>query len=597
MAVHRRLRRLRRRTRPLLLLLAVLGTGLLAACLAVGISLPGVKDDLERSRANLVAAQNALARADLPAARQSLARGRASALSAEMSSHRVTWRVLAHVPVMGRAVREVQAVTRAVAVTSGRVLPPLVELDLGGPRAGRIDTAPLRAARQPLSRAVAELAAARRDLRAAPTSGIGRVVAARLELDDTLTRLARSLREARVASEVVPELLAGDRRFLLVVQNNAEMRATGGLVGAYGVVEVHDGRVRLGRFGPNQDLVDPAVPPLDLGTDFDQRYGRFQAARTWRSANLTPDTPTAGRLLASLWRQQTGEAVDGVLLVDPVGLARVLRATGPVRLADGTRLTADNAVRTLLVEAYARFPRELDADRNAYLQQAARAVLDRFVATPASPRWARAVAGAATSGHLQVWSAEPALQGLLEQSVAGGALGAQGPYLQVVTQDVGGSKLGPYLRRAVTYVGSSTGEAVDLGDGPVDEEQAVITVEMANQAPARLPEYVTLRPDDPRAPTGQAKTWLSVYLGRGATLLRATLDGRPVQVQTGSERGLAVFSVFVTTDRGGTSRLVLHVRQPAAPGAALLWRQQPLLQEDVLTVRRQGAPLDRFYTS
>lgn len=595
MTLHRRARRLRRRASPLLLLVAVGGSLLLLGALVVALTLPGVKTSLESSRASLVAAQDAVGRGDAEAARRSLSRGRVAAARADGRSHGPAWDVLAYVPVVGRSVREVQAVTSAVAVTTGQVLPALVDLDFGGPRDGRLDVEPLRAAQAPLAAAVEELGQVRRQLREAPSGGVDQVVQARIELDDSLTRLARTLHEAQVASAVVPELVKGDQRFLLAVQNNAEQRATGGLLGAYGVLHVVDGRVSLERIGPNQDLRDPAAAPIDLGADFDARYGRFQAARTWRSANLSPDTPTVGKLLAALWREQTGLAVDGVVFVDPVALSGMLGVTGPVSLAGGTKLTRDNAVQVLLVDAYARFTRERDAERNVFLQAAARSVLQRFLAAPSSTAWARAIAQGVSSGHVQVWSAHPRVQDLLVRSRAGGALASSGPYLHVVTQDVGGSKLGTYLRREVRYEGRSTGEAVDLGDGPVDEEEALVTVVLRNRAPAGLPAYVTLRPDDPTAPVGQAKTWLSVYLGKGATLLAATLDGRPVSVESTTEQGLMVFSAFVTTNRGESSRLVLRVRQPASPGQALLWRQQPLLHEDLLVVRRGGAPLDNYY--
>ncbi len=595
MSVRRRLRRARRWATPGLLLVGIAGGLLLLVGAAVAVSLPGVRSALTSSRSALVVTQDALRRGDPATAAQALDRGRAAAARADRRTHQLPWRVVAHLPVVGDSVRELQAVTRATSVTTDQVLPPLVRLRLTSGTRGRLDATPLEQAQPLLTRAVGELAGVRRDLRDAPSGGVREVVRARLELDDALTRLDRSLGEAEVASIVVPKLLAGDQRFLLAVQNPAEQRATGGLIGAYGVLRVQGGRMALERIGPNQDLVDPDRAPVALGPEFGTRYGRFQADRTWRSANLTPDTPTVGRLLAALWRGQTGQVVDGVVLVDPVALSRLLAVTGPVRLADGTLLTADNAVQVLLVDAYARFPRSQDAVRNTYLAQAARLSIARFLAAPPGTSWGHALAQAVASGHLQVWSSHSDVQAVLARSRAGGAVVAPGPYLSVVTQDVGGSKLGTYLHRTVRYEGASTGEAVDLGHGPVDEEQATITVELRNDAPRTLPSYVTLRPDDPAAPVGQLKSWVSVYLGAGATVLGAQLDGQPVPVQTTTEKGLAVLSLFVTTDRGATSRLVLSVRQPAFPGQPLLWRQQPAFRDDVLVVRRQGAPLDRYY--
>ena len=152
------------------------------------------------------------------------------------------------------------------------------------------------------------------------------------------------------------------------------------------------------------------------------------------------------------------------------------------------------------------------------------------------------------------------------------------------------------MRRAVRYTARSTGVATDLGNGPEPEEDAEISVVLTNTAPASLPPYVTARPDDPRAPVGQGKFWLSVLLGARGTLLSATLDGRPVPIETGTERGLTVLSTFLTVDRGQSRTLLLHVRQPSRPGAPLVYRQQPLLRPDDLQVRRKDGPLEELYS-
>jgi hypothetical protein len=312
----------------------------------------------------------------------------------------------------------------------------------------------------------------------------------------------------------------------------------------------------------------------------------------WRSANLTADTPTAGRILAALWHQQFGQQLDGVLFVDPVALSDLLRATGPLRLDDGTRLTSHNAVQLLLVDVYRRFATIGDAQRNVYLTAAIREVVGRLRQPGLSAgKLIQSVSSAVSQGHLQVWSAHPALQRQLVSSRVGGALRADGPFLEVVTQDVGGSKLAAYLHREVTYDGVPTGVAMDLGQGGRLEEDAEVRVVLRNEAPAGLPAYVTARPDDPRAPLGQAKYWVSVYLGPGGSVLDATLDGRAISLESATERGLPVFSAFVTIDRGSARTLDLHVRQASLPGQAMTYRQQPLIRPDVVTVRRRGAPL------
>jgi hypothetical protein len=389
-------------------------------------------------------------------------------------------------------------------------------------------------------------------------------------------------------------------RLLVVAQNLAEARATGGLIGAYAIMRTDRGSFRVERSGPGSELHDARRPVVRLGREFDVRYGRAEAAATWRSANLTPDTPTAGAILAGLAAATLHVRVDGVMFVDPVALSRVLAATGPVKLRK-TQLTAANAVPLLLHDTYdiLRGP-ESSAKRDAVFREA----LVNTVRALRKPgfRTGPLVAGlraAARSGHLQLYSTRPQDEAALRTAVFGGALPRVSPYLSVITQDVGGSKLDYYLRRTVWYDARKTA-AADVGAGPEDQEAATVTVRLHSTAPSSgLPEYVTTRADLPGRvahPVGQLRSWVSVYLGPGASYLRATLNGQPVALASETDRGLSVFSTYVDIDPGATVTLVLQVVQPATKGSLLLWRQQPRLAPDDLTVWRDG-PAPSFTSS
>ena len=563
------------------------------AWLAVG--LRQVRHDLETARSALTAAQDRLAGADLDAARQQVSSAGQAAREAADRADGPPFRLYARLPFVGTGVQEVRSVAAAVDVTTNQVLPTVLNSDARLPTwNGRIDARPFIAAQRPLAQAQAQLTVVQDRLSRTPRSGISQLSKPRGELEASLRRLSGSIREARVASDVVPVLSGQDRprRFLLAVQNNAEARATGGLLSSYAVLVADKGRLQLEHVGQNEELIDPAQAVLDLGEEYNRRYSRFQTTRTWRSANLTPDVPTVGRLLAALWREQQGQTLDGVVLLDPVALARVLAATGPVALSDGTQLNQANAVTVLESQVYARYPHADRTARYAFFAEAAERTFTALTSRRLDGRMVvREIGRAAASGHLQLWSADAHVQRTLSSSRVSGVLASEGPYLQVVTQDVGGSKLDYYLRRTVRYDGKSTGVATDLGKGPELEEEATVSVHLENRAPARgLPDYVVARPDDPRSPRGQMHSWLSVYLGARATLLEASLDGKPIAVESQTEQGLSVYSLFLRIDAGSSRTLVLKIRQPARPEQPVRYRQQPLVSIDDLQVHRAGSP-------
>ncbi|MDP3713016.1 MAG: DUF4012 domain-containing protein [Mycobacteriales bacterium] len=591
----RRARRWRRRGRPVWIALLALSSLLLLGSLVLAFQLRGVSSDLSDAADDLRSAQSAIADGDLDAARRDVATARTHSAAARDTTDGPLWRAYGRLPLVGTAVNEVRVVSTALALTTDEVLPRLVAVDVQQSRwTGAIDSTPFVKAQVPLRAAGAALARTRDLLVRTPSARITPLGDARDELETALRSLSQTVGEASVAAEVVPSLVGSDtpRRYFLALQNTAEARATGGLIATFGILRADRGRLVLERVGSTQELVDTESPALDLGDEYDRRYSRFETTSTWRAANLSPHLPSVGPLLTALWERQTGQRLDGAVLADPVALSLLLGATGPVSLSDGTRLTESNAVETLLAGVYRRFPDRQEAERNSVYQDAARAVFARLGRPGLNPRrLVDRVGRAAASGHLQVWSAEPDVEAQLVQSRVGGALLSAGPYLEVLTQDVGGTKLDYYLRRAVTYDARPTDEAIDLGEGAEFEEEAEVTVRLTNAAPVNLPSYVTTRRDVRNAPVGQAKTWLSVYLGRRATVLGATLDGREVAVETQTERGLTAVSLFLTLDRGQARSFVLRVRQPAMTSQPLRVRQQPRTRQDDVVVRRQGAPV------
>lgn len=427
--------------------------------------------------------------------------------------------------------------------------------------------------------------------------GIGRggllppLGAALEELTENLTRAEREAENTALAAEVAPAVLGGDgpRRYFLAVQNTAEARATGGFIGNFGELVAEDGRVQLTRFGRIAELNEggEGERALHAPGEFVSRYGRFEVERTWQNVNVSPDFPTVARVIEDLYPQSGGAVVDGVIAVDPAGLAALLELTGAVEVPGWPEaISAGNVVEVTLRDAYDAFP---DEERVEFLGLVANRVW-RAVTTAdlGDPAHVAGVLGEAVRGrHLIVHLVGPQEQELAERlGVAGRLPPAPADSLLVVNQNAAGNKTDYYLSRDVHY-------RVRLD--PRSGERAVVDVELeldlVNGAPASGLSPTVIGPYDERFSPGENRTFLSVYTPFGAQA--ATLDGDPVPIESAVELGRRVYSVWVSMPPGSAHTLSFELTGEVALGAggwyALDLLPQPRLVPDPVRVEVEVA--------
>jgi hypothetical protein len=345
---------------------------------------------------------------------------------------------------------------------------------------------------------------------------------------------------------------------------------------------VTDGRVEMTRFGRSQDLQSQGTPvlqrTLDGPADYLERWERFQPAATWGNVTLSPDFPSVAQAAAQLYPQAGGQPVDGVISVDPVGLAALLEFTGPVRVPGVPEpLGPENAAEFLLLDQYVNLrntPERVDA-----LESLARAAFERLTvgSLPGPRQLADVLAPVVRGGHLHAYGVEAAHQDLFERLGLDGALPpVAGDALSVVNNNATGNKIDVFLSRELDY---------DVRWNPVTGDlAATATVTVHNKAPAGgLPDYV-IGSAIPRAelPPGTNRTHLSVYTPWA--LEGATLDGAPVGLESGRERGRSAYSLFLDVPPGGRRTLTLELRGYLPPGAGyrLDVAAQPLVTPDRL---------------
>ncbi len=204
-------------------------------------------------------------------------------------------------------------------------------------------------------------------------------------VDKVYTQLARADREAQhaaAASKLAPAIFGadGERTYLLAIQNNAESRATGGFIGSYALITARDGKLEVGPIQRTNtwNAAIRAHGAVDTGApvDYTRRYAQYLPGTNLQNVNLSPDFETVGQVLMHLAPQAGLPKVDGVLSVDPKGLAALLDLTGPVNLPDWpTPIDSGNVVDVTLRDAYARFADT--PDRADFLGDVAKAAVDQ----------------------------------------------------------------------------------------------------------------------------------------------------------------------------------------------------------------------------
>ncbi|MEX2090926.1 MAG: DUF4012 domain-containing protein, partial [Candidatus Paceibacterota bacterium] len=121
---------------------------------------------------------------------------------------------------------------------------------------------------------------------------------------------------------------AGTKKYLLLFQNPAELRPTGGFPGSYGILVFKDGKLQDFRvddvYNLDGQLKELYVPPVQLQ----------HITPNWamRDATWFVDFPASARKVSEFYKKESGQDVDGVITFSPRIVSKILEITGPIRM-------------------------------------------------------------------------------------------------------------------------------------------------------------------------------------------------------------------------------------------------------------------------
>ncbi len=494
------------------------------------------KTALESAQQELVTFRSTLGQPGAPSSTAMHARVEADTSRAVEQTDDPVWWAAEHVPLLGRnlvAFRQAATLVDDCVRDGVGPLAGAVEglgLDSLKPRKGRLDIEPLTRltpAVDALDDAVQQAAASAAGIE---TDGVVPQLARKVDtLQTLLADAAPTVHQVREIMPVLYPALGGEgtRHYLLIFQNNAEERASGGNPAAMVMLQVDDGKITLGRQGSSADFPRPyKVPPYTPSgpghRDWDTVYTDY-ASTYVTNITMTPDFPTTARMARAMWRDVFGGPVDGVISLDPIALSYLLKVTGPVTLSDGTTIDAGTAIPYLLYGVYAKHPE--NAVQDAVFASATEAIFDVLTAGKGDPgQYLAALRPMVREQRLKLWSAEASEQDLVRGTRVGNMLpddNSRATVLGVYNNDDATSKMSYFMDQSVKV------ETDTCGPTPRYTVAATVVNTLPKDQVDSLPEYV--KAHQGRIMPGGDRQWVQLYGPVGGELVEVRVGDKLVR--------------------------------------------------------------------
>lgn len=189
------------------------------------------------------------------------------------------------------------------------------------------------------------------------TSLLPQLLKGRIEsLSLRLNSYANLVKKARALSILLPEVVGaeGSKSYMVLLQNNNELRPSGGFIGSIAKVTFEGGKLKKLEvndvYEVDGQLKIHVEPPKDIASDLGQKDYFL------RDSNWEPDFPSSARQAEWFYNKETGQRVEGVAALDISAAEDLLRVLGPLDLPDyNEKVGADNLFASAIAHAEVNF--------------------------------------------------------------------------------------------------------------------------------------------------------------------------------------------------------------------------------------------------
>ncbi|MEK7524473.1 MAG: DUF4012 domain-containing protein [Patescibacteria group bacterium] len=257
-----------------------------------------------------------------------------------------------------------------------------------------------------------------------------------------------------ILKDDIPAILTllGDKEphtFLILLQNNAELRPSGGFIGNIAIAETNDGYLTKNELSDvysfDHQLVENLVPPEEIS----------EVNTRWflRDSNYSGHFPLSANKATWFLEKEGGPGVDSVIAIDQTFIRELLRLTGPIKIPElPASLTAENfsTVLSYMVEAKVTGREDPKAVLKSFLPAFEKALFKNVDPVSLLPLLQAQI----QSKHLLAYSKDSTVQGFFQRHELSGEMKKVDPredYLNVVHTSIGGNKSDDYMTEQITH--------------------------------------------------------------------------------------------------------------------------------------------------
>ncbi|MCL5783789.1 MAG: DUF4012 domain-containing protein [Patescibacteria group bacterium] len=337
----------------------------------------------------------------------------------------------------------------------------------------------------------------------------------------------------------------GSKNYLLLFQNDKELRATGGFITAYAFLKIDQGHLsttssddiyRLDErlLKACQSRICPLAPPAPIVKYLPEADGKPRTAWSMRDSNLSPDFPTSAKEFENMYSMLgDGTSFDGIITIDTQVVEELIALTGPIDVFGTTysantdpRCNCANVIYEL--EHYAEIASKGEADRKAVLGTLMQQLLAKLLGsgTDKLPDFINTGIQLASDKHIMLYMHDPQAQQALSQvNWTGEIKQTDGDYLHINDSNFAGGKSNLYVEEKVTY---------NIKVDSQGKTTNTVTIEYKNPQPFNT--WLN----------GILRDYVRLYVPKGSTLVSSKGSDEKVNTQGDEDLNKTYFEAFIT---------------------------------------------------